>query len=177
MSTDEYDQFIGLAKTRKLERGDFLLQAGSSVDKLFFIKSGIIRGYRIINGEDITHHFFIEDWLATDYVSYLTQEPGELYLECLTEVKLYEFKKKDIRLFYSVNSKFEKLRYIQAEDAFLQMVERLKDFQTKNLKERYLNLITKNPKLFNQVPQKYIASFLGVKPQSLSRIKDSIKSV
>lgn len=174
-NNEEYEAFLEIAHLRSMGKNEFLLKAGKPVEKLFFIKSGIIRGYRIVNGEDITHHFFIENWLATDFVSYLTGEPGELYMETLSDVMLYEFNKNDLTHFYSQFPKFEKIRYIQAEDAFLQIVERLKDFQTKDLKDRYLKLITKNPNLFNKVPQKYIASYLGVKPQSLSRIKEVIK--
>lgn len=175
LTDEEYDLFMSNAKLLSYKKNEFLLQAGKAVEKLFFIKSGIIRGYRIIDGVDVTHHFFREDWLATDYESYLTGNPGKLYMETLSDTVIYEFNKTVLHQWFDRYPKFEKLRYVQAEDAYLQMVERLKDFQTKNLKNRYFELITKNPKLFNQVPQKHIASYLGVKPQSLSRIKESVK--
>ena len=174
-SDEEYDRFISMAKHHTLKKNDFLLEAGHSVNKLFFINKGILRGYRLLNGVDVTHHFFVEDWFATDYASYLTGEAGELYLEALSEVDCYEFQKDDLHRWYENHPEFGKLRYIQAEDAYLQMVNRFKDFQTKDLKDRYIQLIEKHPELFIKVPQKHIASYLGVRPQSLSRIKESIK--
>lgn len=177
-STNEaYEAFMALSSLKIHGKNEFLLEAGQSVKTLFFIKKGIVRGYRLINGSDVTHHFFVENWFATDYAAYLTGETGELFLEALTETECYAFSKQELLDFYKRHPEFEKLRYIQAEDAYLQMAKRYKEFQTKDLKERYLQLITKNPELFAKVPQKYIASYLGVRPQSLSRIKETIKSV
>jgi len=174
-SDSEYELFISKAKLIRFKKNEFLLRANKSVEKMFFLKSGIIRGYRIIDGEDITHYFFIENWFATDFESFLTRNPGKLYLEAISDTTVYEFNRRTLFSFFEDFPKFEKIRIIQAEYAYLQMVERLREFQTENLKERYLNLISKNPKLFNLVSQKHIASYLGVAPQSLSRIKDIVR--
>ncbi len=176
-SDDEYKMFISKARLKHLKKNERLLFANRKVEKLFFIKSGIVRGYQIIDGEDITHHFFLEDWFATDYESFLTKKKGELYLEAITDTTVYEFNKNTLFSFFEDVPKFEKVRTIQAEYAYLQMVERLRGFQTKELKERYLDLVCKNSELFNLVPQKHIASYLGVAPQSLSRIKEAIKHI
>ncbi len=171
ISDEEYESFISVAKLKTYNKGDYLLRADRSVQKLFFIKSGFMRGYRIRNGVDITHHFYLENWFATDYESYLTGNPGELYIEAIMDTTVYEFDKKTLFAFYESHHKFEKLRFIQAEDAYLQMVKRLQNFQYMELKDRYMDLVNRNPELFNLVPQSQIASYLGVTPQSLSRIK------
>lgn len=175
-SDEEYQSFISIAKSIKYKRNDHIFFADKPVEKLLFIMNGLVRGYRIIDGVDVTHHFFVDNWFATDYESYLTGKQGELFAEALVDTEVYEFNKTALISFYEANSKFEKIRFIQAEDAYLQMVKRLKGFQTKNLSERYLDLINLNPNLFNLIPQKHIASYLGVAPQSLSRIKKSIKT-
>lgn len=174
-SDAEYDSFISTAKLKTYKKKEHLLTANKAVDSLFFIKNGLIRGYRIIDGLEITHHFFFDGWFATDYQSYLTGDHGDLYLVALTDSVVYEFKKGTTEQFFEENPKFQKIRAIQAEEAYLKMVERLKGFQAEDLKVRYLNLVNKNPKLFNLVPQKYIASYLGVTPESLSRIKENIR--
>lgn len=130
-----------------------------------------MRAFRLTGGTEYTHHFFVKNWFATDYQSYLTGQPSALYMESLTEVSYYEFDKKNVLDFFTMHPSFEKLGRIIAEQAYLMMVERLVDFQTHNLKDRYLRLINEYPQLFQQVPQKYIASYLGVAEQSLSRIK------
>ncbi len=174
-SDNEYEQFISKAKQIQIKKNEQLLVADKVVEKMFFIKSGILRSYRIIDGVDITHHFFLENGFATDYESFLTGKHGELYLETITDITVYEFNRSTFFSFFEDFPRFEKIRSVIAEYAYLQMVERLREFQTKDLKERYLNLINKNSKLFNLVSQKDIASYLGVAPQSLSRIKDSIR--
>lgn len=173
-SEEEYESFISIAKQREYKKNEYLLTADRPVQKLFFIRSGLMHGYRIQDGMDITHHFYVEDWLATDYESYLTGKRGELYIKALIDTTVYEFNKTTLFNFFKTNEKFEKIRFIQAEDAYLQMVNRLKSFQHMELKDRYLELVNRNPELFKHVPQKHIASYLGVKPQSLSRIKNEI---
>lgn len=175
-SDNEYKLFISNANLKQYKKHEHLLLANSPVEKIFFVKSGLIRGYRLLDGADISHCFFLDNWFATDYESFLTGKTGGLYAEALVDTTVYEFKKSTLYNFFQSHSNFEKIRTIIAEDAYLQMVNRLKKFQTKNLKERYINLINQNEILFNLVPQKHIASYLGVTPQSLSRIRNSIRN-
>ncbi len=173
-SEEEYESFISIAKSKKYSKGEYLLKADKSVQKLFFVKSGFMRGYRIQGGIDVTHHFYLNNWLATDYESYLTGNQGELYIQALVDTTVYEFDKTNLYTFFKSHEKFEKLRFVQAEDAYLQMVRRLKTFQCLELKERYLELVNKSPDIFALVPQRHIASYLGVTPQSLSRVKNEL---
>lgn len=173
-TNEEYASFISIAKSKEFKKNDYLLRAGRPVKKLFFVKSGFMRGYRIQDGIDITHHFYLNNWFATDYESYLNGDPGELYIKALIDTTVYEFDRSTLLSYFETNEKFEKIRFIQAEDAYLRMVRRLKNFQYMELKDRYLELINRDPELFKLVPQRHIASYLGVTPQSLSRIKKSL---
>lgn len=174
-SDDEYELFISKSRLIQYKKHEHLLHANDYVNKLFFIKNGFVRGYRILDGEDITHHFFRENWFATDYESFLKNKTGELYLQALSDTTVYSFDRDGLFSFYREYSHFEKLRYIQAEHAYLQMVERFKDLQTNDLKKRYSNLINKHPELEYLAAQRHIASYLGVTPQSLSRIKKTLE--
>lgn len=165
---------MALAVTKKYRKNEYLLNADRPVQKLFFVKSGFMRGYRIQEGIEVTHHFYLDKWLATDYESYLTGNEGELYIKALVDTTVYEFNKTSLHAFFKSNEKFEKIRFIQAEDAYLHMVRRLKNFQCMELKERYLELVNKSPELFKLVPQRHIASYLGVTPQSLSRLRSEL---
>ncbi|MDC8002484.1 Crp/Fnr family transcriptional regulator [Aureisphaera galaxeae] len=176
LSEDGFAEFISKAKQHTYRKREHLLNANEPVKKLFFIEKGLVRGYRILDGNDITHHFYVENWFATDYESYLTNTTGELYLQALCDTNVYAFEKRTLLSLFEAQPKFEKIRSIMAEQAYLQMVARLKDLQTNDLKERYHNLIRKSPELFSQVSQKHIASYLGVAPQSLSRIRNSLKN-
>ena len=108
-SKEEYELFISIAKIRKYKKNEYLLRADKPVQKLFFIKNGVMRGYRIQEGTDVTHHFYGDNWLATDYESFLTGNQGELYIQALADTTVYEFDKTNLYTFYESNEKFEKI--------------------------------------------------------------------
>jgi len=176
VSDEVYLLFLQAATKKKVSKNQILFHPEKVNNKCLFIEKGILRAYKIIDGKDYTHHFYFSNWFATDFKSYLTNEQSELYIETLTDVVYHEFNKKDLLLLYSEHHTLEKLGRIIAEKAYLFTVEKLANMQTLDLTERYQNLVKKNPELFQSVPQKYIASYLGVSEQSLSRIKKKLIS-
>jgi len=171
LSPDQWTLLEDLAFAKKAKKGDLILRADSRTRDLFFLNTGLWRGYRLIEDQEYTHHFFGAGWFATDFQSYLTGEPGKLYLQALSDSDYRVFHKKELEELYQQYPVFEKVGRVLAERAYLHMVDRLVDFQTNNLHERYQQLLRKHPNLLQEVPQKYIASYLGVAGQSLSRIK------
>ena len=171
ISEDIYEVFENSATKRTANKGELLFQPHKNSDKILFIEKGLLRGYTFVNGKDFTHHFFLENWFATDFKSFLEDENTSLFIEALTKVEYYEFQKRDLLELYKNHHQLESLGRLIAERAFLFTVDKLKEIQTLDLKSRYKNLVTKNKELFQKVPQKYIASYLGVSEQSLSRIK------
>ena len=171
---DEINAFERIGQFRSVSAKTMLFTGNQIFNKLFFIKSGIVRSFRLIDGEDYTYFFFSANEFAVDYQSFLTDTISPLIFETLTNAELYVFQKQDIYKIYDTHPKFEKIGRLMAEYAYLSAAERLKQHQTDDLKTRYLKLIAKNPALFQIVPQHYIASYLGVKPQSLSRIRAEI---
>lgn len=143
-------------------------------DKLFYIKKGAVRCYRIVDGDDFTYYFFFEKEFVVDFESFLRGSNSQLYFETLMDTTFSILNKADIYRLYEAYPRFEKLGRLMAEKAYLSTASRLKQYQTDDLKTRYLSLLSKNPELIQAVPQHYIASYLGVKPQSLSRIKAKI---
>lgn len=175
--TDEiYELFLNFAARKESKKNQILFSPNRVTKKIIFIEKGLLRGYKIIDGKDYTHHFYFSNWFATDFKSFLTGKPSDIYIETLTETIYYEFNKKDLLNLYKNNHRLEKLGRIIAERAYLSTVEKLSDMQTLDLKQRYESLIKKNPKLFQKVPQKHIASYLGVSEQSLSRTKNKLIS-
>ncbi|MFT5890240.1 MAG: CRP-like cAMP-binding protein [Dokdonia sp.] len=176
VSDEVYQLFLNAAKKKEAPKNQLVFHPQKVNDKCLFIEKGILRGYKIIDGKEYTHHFYFSNWFATDFKSYLTNKPSEIYIETLTDAVYYEFDKKNLLELYSQHHPLEKLGRIIAEKAYLFTVEKLSNMQTLDLKERYKNLVEKNPELFQRVPQKHIASYLGVSEQSLSRIKKNLIS-
>lgn len=172
----QYEILLSVSKKHSISKGQVIFHPGKPNLKYLFLEKGLLRGYKIIDGKEYTHHFYFPNWFATDYKSYLTEKPSDIFIETLTDVEYYEFNKKDLLFLFREHHEFEKLGRIIAEEAFLQTVEKLSGMQLLSLEERYKDLLNKNPELFQKVPQRYIASYLGVAEQSLSRIKKQIIS-
>ena len=170
-SDESYDLLINIATEKEVRKNQLIFYPEKPTDKILFLNKGLLRGYKIIDGKDCTHHFYFENWFATDFSSFLNEKPSQIYIESIEKTNYYEFKKEDLLNLYDKSHQNERLARIIAEKAFLTTVEKLADLQLLNLKEKYLTLIKRNPILFQRVPQKYIASYLGVSEQSLSRVK------
>lgn len=171
--TDEiYGLFLNSSKRKEVKKNQILFNPNRATNKILFLEKGILRGYRIIDGKDFTHHFYFSNWFATDFESFLKETPSQIYIETLTDTIFYEFNKKDLVNLYEKHHQLEKLGRLIAEKAYLATVEKLSNMQILDLKQRFNSLINKNPDLFQKVPQKHIASYLGVSEQSLSRIKN-----
>ncbi len=170
-SDNDYKLLLDISTEKKVKKKQVLFYPGKPSKKILFVKKGLLRGYRIIDGKDHTHHFYFDDWFATDFTSFLTGMPSQIYLETIEDTSYYEFQKRDLLNLYDQSHQLEKLGRIIAENAYLKTVEKLANMQLLNLNEKYELLIQRYPSLIQRVPQKYIASYLGVLEQSLSRIK------
>lgn len=170
-SDESYNLLMEVATESNVEKNQILFYPNKPTNKILFLKKGLLRGYKIIDGKDYTHHFYFENWFATDFSSFLSGTPSQIFIESLDSINCYEIKKKDLMNLYNKSHQIERLGRIIAEKAFLTTVEKLADMQLLNLNEKYNVLMKRNPSLFQRVPQKHIASYLGVSEQSLSRIK------
>ena len=168
------EKLFSRANILQAKKREILIRPGGAIQKIFYIDRGLLRAYRITDGVDVTHHFFAENWFGTDYESFLTSRPGSLYIECMTDSIIYEFDKTVLENLCAEYPKLEKVMRKIAEVAFLTMVERYRDFQTGDLKSRYQKFENTYPEILLAVPQKHIASYLGVAPQSLSRLRKNL---
>ena len=175
-SDESYDLLISIATEREARKNQIVFHPDKQTSKILFLKKGLLRGYKLIDGKDYTHHFYLADWFATDFQSFLTEEPSQIYIKTVEDSVYLEFQKKDLLRLYRTSHELETLGRIIAEKAYLATVEKLANMQLHNLTEKYQHLMKTSPGLIQRVPQKYIASYLGVSEQSLSRIKQHVIS-
>lgn len=168
---EELSAILGVSRRKHASAGETMFSPGKPFVKLWFIEKGLIRAYRVIDGEDYTFFFFTKKDFAVDYQSYLMEENSPLFFEALANTQYLEFSKKSIEDLYRVYHSFEHIGRLMAEKAYLSATERVKQFQTETLELRYQKLLERDPRLFQQIPQYHIASYLGVRPQSLSRLR------
>lgn len=171
LSDESYARFIANAKLLNFKAGEIFYEPGQPFFKMYFINEGIVRCYRLINGEEMTYHFYFKDEFCVDFYSYLTGEPCTFYYQALTDTDVYELSKEDLQFAMNTIPAIDRLGRFMAEQAYKSISERLRDMQVDSLETRYLKLLNRAPNLFHLIQQRYIATYLGVKPESFSRMK------
>ena len=174
LSAQDKEVFDSLWVRKEFKKNDFLQVEGRVADKLFLIEKGYCRSHFLKNGDDITDFFFFENSFATDFASFYSNIPSLLNLVCEEDVTVLEIQKVNLEKLYQQNIKFSEIGRITAEYAFMLVEERMRLLHTESLEIKYQWMLDRFPSIFQRVPQYHIASFLGVKPQSLSRIRAKI---
>jgi CRP-like cAMP-binding protein len=159
---------------RSFKKGTVLLREGQIATECYFNIEGCVRHYYLSDGEERTTQFYTEQQSIASMNSYLNKVPANHYLECLEDCTLAVFGYEKEKELYSKFPKFESLCRLSMEDDFGKQQEMLARFIIQSPEERYLSLLETRPELLNRVPQYHLASYLGVKPESLSRIRKRV---
>ncbi|MEA5461107.1 Crp/Fnr family transcriptional regulator [Arcicella sp. LKC2W] len=174
LDKSEQDYFVNKLQVRQFKKKELILQEGQVCDNVYFINKGCLRYFYNIDGEENTAQFFFENTWYTDFDSFLTGRPSRLNIQTLEKTDVLMLSSKNIHEIYDEMPKFEKLGRKMAENAFLGVRSRNEMLENFTAEERYLNLIKERPKVMERIPQHYIASYIGIKPESLSRIRKNI---
>ncbi len=146
-------------------------------DYLYFINSGFVRlFYYNENGDENTNQISISNDFVVSYLDFIQGNPAKENIESITESDLLRIKKSNLRAFIDKSENFKKFSVTIFEKAMTDTSNRANDLATLTAEQRYKKLIENHPKILQNVPIQYIASFLGMKPESLSRIRKNIIS-
>jgi CRP-like cAMP-binding protein len=171
----EFDHFKTFLQPKTFKKKEFLLQAGEVSRHLAFVNEGCFRTYTIDKtGEEHILQFSLEDWWVGDAYSALMLKPSRYFIESLEESHVYLIDYQIIEQMYADIPKFERFFRILSQNRFIALEERINGELSASAEERYLDLLTRYPTLPQRVPQQYIASFLGIQPPSLSRIRKQL---
>ncbi len=174
INDSDWQFFSSKLQEVKLKKHSILLNFGEIEHHLSFITKGIVRLYVPREESDLTFGFLFENEFVTGYDSFLTQVPSEYQIETLTETILWKISHADLQKVYEKTDSGNIIGRRMAENMFLIKSKRELSLLSKTAEERYLDLFTDRPKLFRQIPLKYIASYIGITPQALSRIRKRI---
>lgn len=173
LTEEEKNALLSLDLFRSVKKGTTLLKEGQKSKDSYFVLKGCIRTYYVLNGEEKTTAFYTEmDALTPPCV--INKASSEYYISCV-EDSILTVSTTDMEI--EVNSKFPKFdtmcRLLSEELLAKQQID-FDEFKTSSPEQRYLNLLQKRPDLIQRVPQHQLASYLGIKPQSLSRLRARI---
>ncbi len=167
----EQRAFCAIAVPRHLRKHELLLRAGEVCRTITFVQSGCLRLFYNADGVENTVQFFCENTWHTDFLSYLTGQPTIENTQALEPCDVIQFSRVELEQLYLRYPSFERLGRISAENAFVSLAARNTMLTNQTPEARYRQLCHDRPELLRRVPQYHIASFLGIKPETLSRIR------
>ena len=173
LTEDEKNAILSLNLFRSIKKGTTLLKEGQNSQDCYFVLKGCIRKYYILDGEEKTTAFFTEMEALTPHCV-MSKTPSEYYISCIEDTIL-AVSNSDTGV--EINSKFPKFEImcrIVSKELLAKQQINFDEFKTSSPEQRYLNLLQKRPDLIQRVPQHQLASYLGIKPQSLSRLRARI---
>lgn len=156
-----------------LKRNEYLTTAGTVDSNLYYIVSGSLKISITNADEEHIIRFGYQKNMITALDSFITDKPSEFFIQAIKKTEVKVISKKSYLEFIHQNSENKQLWDIAQQQLILQQLEREKDILTTSPKERYERVFKRSPQLFQEIPNKYIASYLRMTPETLSRLKKS----
>ncbi|WP_317047777.1 Crp/Fnr family transcriptional regulator [Pleomorphovibrio marinus] len=159
-------------KAQRLAKGEFLMRQGQPAHQLSFIKSGMIRIYTQDDGKEITQWISTPGYFVTEISSFMFGGSSRWNMQALSDVELFSISKTDYQKLLKEVPQWHELEKLFIVKCFAILENRIYNHLSKSAEERYQDFFKQNPSLFNQVPLQYIASMLGMTPETFSRIRN-----
>lgn len=171
INDDFFDVVTSQMRYVEVPKGQEFIQQGGPNDRLGVLVAGLMRAFEVIDGADHSMIFFDAPCFVTEYVGYLRREPARFSIVALEDCRLYTWSYDDLQSIYSVSKDGERVGRLIAEQVIAEVVSDVRSFRFETATERYSKLVATYPQLIQRVPQYMVASYLGVTPESLSRIR------
>jgi CRP-like cAMP-binding protein len=171
ISIDDCKTIAGLFKSEQLAKGDFYLKTERQCNRLSFIRDGLMRIYVNLPDTEVTQWIGTPGYFITDLSAFLFRNPARWNIQALTDVSLFTISYDDYISIGKILPKWNELEKLFIGKCFVVLENRVFDHLSLSAEERYKRLFEQNRELFNQVPLQYLASMLGMTPETFSRIR------
>jgi len=176
LSSDEWDVFKKHLSQKQLDKKTIITFEGKIEKFLYFIVKGGVRKYYLKNGKEYSIDFRFENQFVSSYTSLLTQTPSRQFVETIEKTTLYKIEFNALITMFNESIAGATLGRLNAEELFIDKELREASLMLDNPDERYLNLLKNKKEWLQRVPQHYIASYLNMTPETLSRVRKRINS-
>ena len=171
ISPEEFAELIAWTEPRQFEKKTILTKPGEIEEHMYFITSGLVRKYFLKKDQEIITHIVKEGGILGSGESFLTGEPSRYFVETLEPTTAFAISRQKLEEMYGSSKKWEKLGRVITMQYFLVQEIRLMDNIRFSTRERFVKFMNENTDLIQRVPQKYLASYLNIKPETFSRLK------
>ncbi len=165
------DMQIRMYHRLDLKKGETLVVPGQLVKHFYYVATGCICYYKMEQGEPKVLEFYTDDVFFTDLPAYVKGTPSNYFLRASETTVVYAIKKTDAENSFNTSHQLERFGRLSMQEAFMKIFTRVERLSSRSNEERYLRLLEKRPDLFQRVPQYLIASYLGLTPVGLSKIR------
>jgi hypothetical protein len=170
-SESEFESIQDFFKPLEIKKDEYFLEQGKYVRKLGFVESGILREFLYVNDKEVTKWFSTAGYFAVDLSGFLHNQKSKVNYQALNDTSLLTISKEDYDRIGDTVPKWDKLEKMFLTKCFSVLENRVISHLAMNAEERYQQLFDFQPQLFNEVPLIYLASTLGMSPETLSRIR------
>lgn len=175
LSDEDKDLCIRYFEPVLYPKNRILEEEGKIPTYLYFVISGFVRLFHYNDkGDEVTTHINCPPGFITSYTNFTNQTKSDEILECITSCELLRITKHDLDMLIQQRSTFKDFSFMVFQQSLSYNEKRAKELATLSAEQRYLKLMTEHPEVLQNVPMQYIASFLGMNPKSLSRIRKQI---
>lgn len=172
LTKQEQEEFLSILLEKHLPKKAILIKPGDTVNTEYYVVKGCLKAYYLDDfGNKHIIQFAIEDWWISDFEAFFNYHPAQLYVEAIEDSLLLGVHKDALEILYNRIPKFERFFRIKITGAFVALRGRILSSLQKTGKERYLEFCEAYPNIEQRVPNYHIANYLGLKPESLSRIR------
>ncbi|MCF6132777.1 Crp/Fnr family transcriptional regulator [Flavobacterium wongokense] len=175
ITDEEIDSVWSLGIERRVKKGQYIIHNGTVAKKTCFISSGTAVGYFIdTKGEEYLIQFGFDGWWISDISSFLKGTPALLNVQAIEDTLVYEFSSEAISEAFEKAPSFQSYFLAITQNAFASFQARTLNNLSMSAEERYVDFCNKYPQVSQKLSQKWIASYLGISPESLSRLKSKL---
>jgi CRP/FNR family transcriptional regulator, anaerobic regulatory protein len=170
-SDEELAEVWSFFSPKSLKKGEFLCVPNEIATEIGFLLKGTCRIFYLIEGRESTRHLISERNIVTSNPSFTTQKPSTEYVEALEHCELLMLSYENLQKMYEISPKWERFARMLAEYAYNEQQKRIYSLIALPAHQRYENFVKESPHLIQKVPQYIIANYLGISPETLSRIR------
>lgn len=174
-SDEDFESLISYLTPVTLKKKEFFTRQGERCRYLAFVNSGCLRAYHTNDkGDEFTMYFAFVNWWTGDKTSFYSGTPSRFSVQALEETEIFRADKTQWEDALDKIAVFEKWYRVKTRKSYEATQQKIIDTQTESAEEKYVKLLKNAPEIVQRIPQHYIASYLGIRPQSLSRIRKNI---
>ncbi|HEV7781453.1 MAG TPA: cyclic nucleotide-binding domain-containing protein [Chitinophagaceae bacterium] len=173
LSDAELEYVVDEFKTKTVKKNNYLLKPGSVCKDFVFVQKGCVRLYYLQDGIEVSVWFAFQPSSAIEIYSFISGNPSEYFIQAIEDSEVLCLPKAELNKLYKQYPQMQEMMRNFWEDVILNLIKRFTALQKDSAEKRYRDLLNK-PTYLEAIPQKYLASFIGVTPTSLSRIRKQI---